>query len=406
MKMMDHPNIIKLFETFGDHRNIYLVMELCVGGELFDRIIEAGSFTEMQAAVLMQQITRAVYYMHQNNICHRDLKPENFLFVTKDPIEKNTLKIIDFGLSCKFSPGQNLTTKAGTPYYVAPQVLEGKYDERSDIWSVGVIMFVLIAGYPPFYGDTDADVLSKVRQGVFSFSKKDWGSVSEDAKDLIRNMLKMQPSERYTAEKALNHLWIEKKAPKAKDVALHTSFVDNLRSFRSQNKLKKAALHIIASNLNEDEIKKLRETFISLDKDGNGFLTTREMKDGMEKAGLKEIPADLQEILQDVDADGSGQIDYTEFLAATLDKRVYKKEEVCWQAFGVFDLNGDGKISKEELKLVLEHGEVKSVAGADALAEIMANVDSNGDGHIDFDEFMQMMNDAGGGNNQQSRQLS
>lgn len=399
MKMMDHPNIIKLYETFGDHRNIYLVMEVCLGGELFDRIIEVGHFTEVQAAIIMQQIIRAVYYMHQNSICHRDLKPENFLFTSKDSIEKNTLKIIDFGLSCKFSPGQNLTTKAGTPYYVAPQVLDGRYDELSDIWSVGVIMFVLIAGYPPFYGDTDAEVLSKVRQGNFSFSKKDWGSVSEDAKDLIRNMLKMQPKERFSAEKSLNHLWIKNKAPKAKDVALHTNFVDNLRSFRSQNKLKKAALHIIASNLNEDEIKKLRDTFLALDKDGNGLLTTREMKDGMEKAGLKEIPSDLQEILQDVDADGSGQIDYTEFLAATLDKRVYKKEEVCWQAFGVFDLNGDGKISKEELKLVLENGEVQSVAGGDALADIMQQVDSNGDGHIDFQEFMEMMKGVGNASN-------
>merc|ERR1712048_609355 len=108
-------------------KNIYLVMELCTGGELFDRIIEAGHFTEVQAAILMQQIVRSIYYMHQNHICHRDLKPENFLFTTKEPIEKASLKIIDFGLSHEFGPGINLTTKAGTPYYVSPQVLNGKY---------------------------------------------------------------------------------------------------------------------------------------------------------------------------------------------------------------------------------------------------------------------------------------
>eukprot|EP00439_Symbiodinium_sp_Y106_P036990 s4334_g4.t1 len=166
MKMMDHPNIIKLFESFEDHRNIYLVMELCSGGELFDRIIESGHFSEVQAAILMQQIIRAIYYMHENHVCHRDLKPENFLFMTKDPIEKNFLKIIDFGLSCKFTPGKPLSTKAGTPYYVAPQVLAGNYDQLSDLWSCGVIMYVLLCGYPPFFGDTDSEVLAKARIGV------------------------------------------------------------------------------------------------------------------------------------------------------------------------------------------------------------------------------------------------
>merc|ERR1712032_1541618 len=251
MKMMDHPNIVKLFETFEDHRNIYLVMELCSGGELFDRIIDAGHFTEVQAAILMQQILRAMFYMHENHICHRDLKPENFIFQTKDPIEKTLLKIIDFGLSCKFEPGQVLTTKAGTPYYVAPQVLAGKYDHQSDMWSCGVIMFVLLCGYPPFYGETDADVLSKVRLGNFSFNAADWKNVSEDAKNLIRMLLKMNPKDRYTAEQALNHEWVKDKAPKAKNISIGAQMFDNLKSFRSQNKLKKAALHIIANQLNE-----------------------------------------------------------------------------------------------------------------------------------------------------------
>merc|ERR1712222_259105 len=215
MKVMDHPNVIKLFETFEDHRNIYLVMELCSGGELFDRIIDAGHFTEVQAAILMQQIMRALFYMHESHVCHRDLKPENFIFNSKDPIEKCFLKIIDFGLSCSFSPGQVLNTKAGTPYYVAPQVLAGKYDHSSDMWSCGVIMYVLLCGYPPFYGETDADVLSKVRLGNFSFNAADWKNISEDAKNLIRMLLKMNPKDRYTAQQGLNHEWIMKLAPKA-----------------------------------------------------------------------------------------------------------------------------------------------------------------------------------------------
>lgn len=391
MKMMDHPNIIKLFETFEDHRNIYLVMELCSGGELFDRIIESGHFTEVQAAILMQQIIRAIYYMHENHVCHRDLKPENFLFMTKDAIEKNYLKIIDFGLSCKFAADQTLTTKAGTPYYVAPQVLAGKYDHLSDIWSCGVIMYVLLCGYPPFFGDTDAEVLSKVRLGSYNFTPADWKNVSDDAKNLIRMLLKMNPRDRYTAEQALNHEWIRNKAPKAANVSLQDNFVDNLRGFRSQNKLKKAALHVIANQLNEDSIKALRDIFMSLDRNGDGLLTPVELKEGLDKAGLKEIPPDLQAIMESVDSDGSGVIDYTEFLAATLDRHQYIKEDVCWSAFRVFDRNGDGQISMDELTQVLGDPAVEDVMGRKAIADLLKEVDGNGDGHIDFKEFLQMM---------------
>merc|ERR1719189_2124023 len=182
-------------------------------------------------------------------VCHRDLKPENFLFTTKESIEKNTLKIIDFGLSCAFTAGQILTTKAGTPYYVAPQVLAGKYDQMSDMWSIGVIMYVMLCGYPPFYGETDADVLTKVRLGNFSFQASDWKNISQDAKNLIRNLLKMNPRDRYTAEQTLNHEWIKNKAPKAANVNLQSAFVDNLKGFRKHDKFKKAALNVIAQQL-------------------------------------------------------------------------------------------------------------------------------------------------------------
>jgi len=392
MKMMDHPNIIKLYETFEDQKNIYLVMEVCNGGELFDKIIEEGHFNECNAAIIMQDIIRALHYMHTLHVCHRDLKPENFLFMTKEPIEKNTVKIIDFGLSCTFKDGQVLTTKAGTPYYVAPQVLAGKYDHLSDMWSCGVIMYVMLCGYPPFFGESDSEVLAKVRLGNFTFNQADWKNISEDAKTLIRNLLKMNPKDRFTAEQTLAHDWIVKKAPKAKNVPLENKFVDNLRTFNSQKKLKKAALQVIANQLNESQIKGLRDIFIQLDNNSDGILTPQEMKEGLSKAGLKEIPPDLQQILADVDSDGSGKIDYTEFLAATLEKRAYVEESVCWAAFRVFDLDGDGKISNKELQKILTQDEnVANALNGKSIAEVIEEIDSNGDGEIDFDEFMTMM---------------
>mmetsp|Transcript_647 Transcript_647/g.2055 ORF Transcript_647/g.2055 Transcript_647/m.2055 type:complete len:495 (+) Transcript_647:104-1588(+) len=394
LKACDHPNIIRLFEYYEDYENIYLIMELCVGGELFDRIIESGHFTEVQAAIVMQHIFRAIYYMHENHICHRDLKPENFLFTTKDPIDKSCLKIIDFGLAREFKSDTVLTTKAGTPYYVSPQVLQGKYDHTADLWSCGVIMYVLLCGYPPFYGDSDADVLSKVRVGSFSFAAADWKNVSDDAKALIKMLLKHKPQDRYTAEQALKHIWVTNTAPKAQNVQLSDGLVNNLKAFRCQNKLKKAALHVIASQLSENQIKVLRDTFMALDGNGDGLLTAQELKDGMAAAGFKEVPPDLQQILEEVDSNGSGMIDYTEFLAATLDQKMYIQEDVCWAAFRVFDRDGNGKISKEEIAFVLGDLNVADVATQN-IAELMNTVDSNGDGEIDFQEFMVMMRSGG-----------
>merc|ERR1719215_893758 len=235
-------------------------------------------------------------------------------------------------------------------------------------------MYVLLCGYPPFFGETDAEVLSKVRLGNFSFNAADWKNVSEDAKNLIRMMLKMNPRDRCTAEQELNN----------------DKFVDSLRGFRSTNKLKKAALTVIANNLNEEQIKSLRDIFMKLDANGDGKMTVAELKEGIQKSGLKEIPADLQQIMDDIDSDGSGEIDYTEFLAASLDKRTYLQEDVCWNAFKNFDRNNDGKISQDELKIVLGDTSVQNVANAE-VAEILKNFDGNGDGVIDFQEFMMLM---------------
>jgi len=199
----------------------------------------------------------------------------------------------------------------------------------------------------------------------------------------------MNPRDRYTAEQTLNHVWIANKAPKAKAVNLQSGMLDRLKGFRSHNKLKKAALAIISQQLSEETIKHLRDTFMSLDANGDGSLTAQELGEGMGRAGLKDIPPDLQQILQDVDSDGNGVIQYTEFLAATLDKRAYLQEDVCWAAFHHFDKNRDGRISTEELNEVLQSG--VQHAAARSMADVMAEVDQNSDGEIDFDEFMQMM---------------
>ncbi|CAL1148265.1 unnamed protein product, partial [Cladocopium goreaui] len=167
--------------------------------------------------------------------------------------------------------------------------------------------------------------------------------------------------------------------------------VDNLRAFQSQHKMKKAALHIIAGQLSEEKIKVLRQTFEALDANGDGLLTSQELKDGMAKANLEHAGLDLDALMEGIDADGSGLIDYTEFLAATLDKKCYLQEDVCYTAFSVFDQDGDGHITLEELKKILENGSVDQALHGRSSEEILKAVDTNGDGSIDFEEFMAMM---------------
>jgi len=354
MKLLDHPNIVKLFETFEERDRLYLVMELCHGGELFDRIIEAGRFTEHEAANIMQQILRAVRYLHERDLCHRDLKPENFLFKTADPIESSVLKIIDFGLSCHSKPGAVHSELAGSAQYVAPQVLERKYDKMCDMWSCGVVMYTLLSGSVPFRGRDQEEVMAKVQVGDFSMNGRIWEHISRDAKDLIRKLLKMSPTKRYTAEKALVHDWIKLCAPRADNLPLEDGFLDNLRQFREKSKLKKAALHIIAGHLEDSSTRGIREMFTALDSKGDGTICLNELTCGLERAGVRELPPDLPQILEGVDINGTGVIDYTEFLAANLDTELHLDEDICRSAFSVFDTDGDGRISKCELTRVLD----------------------------------------------------
>jgi calcium-dependent protein kinase len=393
MLALDHPNIVKLFQVFEDCRCIYLVLELCQGGELFDIIQSRGFLSEPDSACIMQQILRAVHYMHQNGVCHRDLKPENFLFLNKSSsIAENPLKVIDFGLAHEFRKGQNqkcgFSTQAGTLYYVAPEVLKGEaYGPACDYWSCGVMLYVLISGLLPFKKKSEAETTMKVMSGKFTFPEKRFGNVSNEAKDLITRLLKLNPKERCTAEEALADSWTESQAPRATRVSINQSVVSSMRSFNVANKLKKAALNVAARQVDFAKVEELRNIFLALDKNGNGSINGAELAEGLKTANLDT--SDLEEIVNGLDSDNSGEVDYTEFLAASMNARQNFMESHCWAAFRVFDLNDDGAISPEELKAVLS-SQGSSICNKN-IEEIMEEVDTNKDGQIDFPEFMNML---------------
>lgn len=396
MKRMDHPNIVRLFETFEDHKNIYLILELCSGGELFDAIVSSGFLNEKEASKLVRQILSAIFYMHTNGIMHRDLKPENFLFATKE--KGSTLKVIDFGLGAKFNPGDYMTTKAGTPYYVSPQVLKGKYNEKCDVWSAGVIGFILMSGYPPFYGEKDAEILAKVRKGAFSFPTEEDDGVkfTASAEDLLSKMLAIDETKRLSAEQALEHKWLHQALKADGTVKVNAKAMSNLKNWASQQRFKKIALTAIATQLNEVEIKSLKDTFQLLDANGDGSLTLDEVKSGCEKHQVT-LPDGFEEIFKQLDSDGSGQVDYTEFIAATMDEAMSRREDLLWAAFRVFDIDGDGSITMDELSKVISNVDAKELPTTDAaeLEALMKKYDTDGNGVIDFEEFKAMMQDRG-----------
>jgi len=207
MKRVDHPNILKLFEVFEDDDEFFLVMELVAGKELFDKIVEKGQYSERDAANIVRQIVSAVDYLHSNGIAHRDLKPENLLSAGDEAGE--VIKIADFGFSKNFGE-EKLMTSCGSPGYVAPEVLTCEsYDKAVDMWSVGVIIYILLCGYPPFYADNAPTLFKKIMDVKYDFDDPSWDDVSEEAKNLIRHLLVKDPKERYTAKQCLDDSWVQ-----------------------------------------------------------------------------------------------------------------------------------------------------------------------------------------------------
>jgi len=234
MKQVDHVNILKLIEIYEDEENVYIVMELVDGSELFDRIVDKGYYSEKNTVHIVKQILNAVQYLHSKGIAHRDLKPENLLCSGSGSHE--IVKIADFGLSKVFTGEEELMTSCGTPGYVAPEVLMCEsYDKSVDMWGIGIITYILLAGYPPFYAENDTALFEKIMNAEYDFDDECWDDVSDLAKDFIQHLLVKDPEERYTAEQALAHPWITSKAP---DRALNVAH--RLSAYQLQRKEAKA----------------------------------------------------------------------------------------------------------------------------------------------------------------------
>ena len=388
LRKADHPNIIKLYEIFESKRSYYLIMEECKGGEVFDRIIEhiqkKDMYSEKDASIILRQMMSAVEYCHNNGIAHRDLKPENLLYLNDGPEENNPIKVIDFGLSQVISPQRKLKTKVGTAYYVSPEILNGAYSEKCDIWSAGVILYILLSGDPPFNGPSDLAIYKKIAEMKFDFPENKWSRISDEAKDLIKHMIAPE-DKRYSAREVMEHPWMKVTSENKSYLNFDPSFlVDYARS----NPFKKMTLLFIASRLDESEIDSLKKTFEAFNLQKDGQISYEELKKGLKELNCQKITdEELSELFKSIDVDKNGKIDYTEFLAATLQKKMYLKEERLYEAFCNFDLDGCGKITKEELMNVLK----SDPSQESEIENIIKSIDKNGEGSINYKEFLEMM---------------
>lgn len=388
--LSEHPNVVRIEGSYEDAVFVHLVMELCAGGELFDRIVKKGHYSEKEAVKLIKTIVEVVEACHSLGVVHRDLKPENFLF---DSVSEDAkLKATDFGLSVFYKPGQTFHEVVGSPYYVAPEVLCKVYGPEVDVWSAGVILYILLSGVPPFWAETESGIFRQILHGKLDFQSDPWPSISDSAKDLIQKMLERDPKKRISAHEVLCHPWIMDDSV-APDKPLDSAVLSRLKQFSAMNKLKKMALRVIAERLSDEEIGGLKEMFKMIDTDNSETITFEELKEGLKKVGSELMESEIKSLMDAADIDNSGMIDYGEFLAATLHLNKLERDENLIAAFSFFDKDGSGYITIDELQQAC-----KEFGLGDAhLDEMIKEIDQDNDGRIDYGEFAAMMRKVDGG---------
>merc|ERR1719353_927148 len=355
LAQMDHPNIVKLVEVFEDDLSVTMIMEVCSGGELFDSLAERGDYSQRDAAVLFQQMVSAVSYCHRMGVAHRDLKLENFVF--SDRSKGQVLKLIDFGLSKKYSGGGigRMKSLVGTGYYMAPEVLNTKYNksikygEKCDVWSLGVILFMMLTGMPPFDGRDDREIMANVRAGNMTQVDPEEFDYPQ-ARDLLTNMLNVDASQRLSCEQVLKHPWFATFGSKSTTQRISQTVVKSMQQFGQLENLKKKALEAVTTLLNSADIKKLSETFKSFDTDGSGHITLTEFKHAL---GKQMDDQAVKALFDMIDTDHTGLLSYSEFIASTLFHQDLLTPERLLAAFDRLDPDHSGFIEASELSNLL-----------------------------------------------------
>jgi len=386
LRGLDHPNIVKLYETYEEGKNMYLVMQSCTGGDLYSRL----PYSEFDAAKIISSISSAVAYMHKRNIIHRDLKFENVVFTNDGP--DAVVKVIDFGLSKIYTQeNRYMFDICGTLYTMSPQVIRGVYTNAADVWAIGVMAYMLLSNKKPFYHRNRDTVIQKIINVDYNFNGKGWKNVSDEAKDFVAHCLIAQPKMRMTAVQACDSTWLTNmKQLEGKSRMSQEEFIstvkENLEAYAGACELKKIALTIVAHKSNSNEILMLLNAFKEIDKDHDGEISKQDFIELM--SGFDYTREEIDSMFSKLDVYAEGVIQYTEFIAASLEAVGKVEETRLREAFDRLDVDNSGFITKDNLRDVL--GKDYS----DELAEkYISEVDNDNDGMIGFDEFLQVFRD-------------
>lgn len=378
LRDLDHPNIVKLYEIFDYRGQMSLILELCSGGDLWTRV----PYPEKECAKIIKKLSSAVAHLHNHGIIHRDLKLENIMFENGSP--EAEIKLLDFGLSKKFHPEEEMKRGVGTIYTMAPEVIKRDYTSQADMWSVGVITYVLLSDAKPFSGTRRKQVMRKIVNCQYDFKDRIWNYISKDAKTFVSQLIEKNPKKRLTPIQANGSRWLN--LPEYTE-QVDEDFMKNVHNavvyHSDSHHLKKIALRIIAHNSSSESIMKLRKAFNQYDKNNDGVIDLSEFTATLREFGYDESTS--KSIFERLDVDGSGDVYYTEFIASTLETLGLIKEDEIRGAFERMDTDSSGQISTANLKKLLGQDYDEKIV-QDAVAEF----DADGNGGINFEEFKQV----------------
>ena len=318
-------------------------------------------FSETVACNVMRQLLSAVAYCHEKGVIHRDLKPENILIEKSEEKDKDFfhIKIIDFG-TCEILKKSKLTEQIGTSFYIAPEILKNGYNEKCDLWSCGVILYILLCGSPPFYGKNEKEIFSKIISGKYLFNQKIWSKTSKEAKNLVQKLLELNPEKRLSAKEALNHKWfkINKNQNQIMKNNNYSVLIQNITEFCAEQKLQQATLAFLVHNFApKEELDELKEIFFAFDKNCDGKISKEEFVTGLSNTNtlntILKKGNSIEGLMKNIDTDNNGYIGFEEFCIALINKEKILTEQNLQMAFDVFDRDKSGGISQSELKYIL-----------------------------------------------------